>query len=279
MAINKPELSASGLVTDHKPTNNVAELTAVLKALEIAKKYKMNRIVIATDSKYAKSTLDNVYKHQANNWKNSKNKRISNDELVKLLPPLIDGLSIKCIYVKGHSDDQYNIKVDSMAKSLLPLKNHITIASIDTIKWNEEPDIREWIQNLAEAPHEDYLVLDNQLYYVDQDRPVPFRLRKVVPESQRKLMLRLAHDDPICGSHLGIKKTRNKLLEYYWPKQASDVVHFVANCDKCQRNKRSHGKKMGFMQIIPVSKLFERIHLDIVGPVTPTPSGNLYVIT
>lgn len=279
LTLSDKELSASGLVTDHTPTNNVAELTAVMQALVIANANNFKRIVIVTDSKYAKNTLTSIPKYQANSWKTSKGKRLPNEQLIRQIAPLLEGISIDCRFVKGHADDPNNIKVDQMAKARLPVPNEVTVATIDTLTWNQEPDIAQLIENLEHSPKDNFIIRNSNLYYIDPALPEHSRHRLVVPKSQRKELLRLAHDDPINGSHLGVKNTRNKLLEYYWPGLTKDVEYHIINCETCQRNKRSYKPKMGLMQYIPVSKVFERVHLDIVGPISSTPRGNQYIIT
>lgn len=202
-----------------------------------------------------------------------------NGSLIQQLAPLADGISINCIHVKGHADDVNNTRVDRMAKDRLSLRNQVTIATLNTTDWSQEPDILAMTNSQLASPKEDFAVLNGDLYYLDPRLPEHSRLRRVVPKSQRKLLIRYAHDDPITGSHYGVKKTRNKLIEYYWPGQTKDIEHHVLNCDICQRNKQPHKLKMGLMQYIPVAKVFERIHIDIVGPLTPTKRGKLWIIT
>lgn len=58
-----------------------------------------------------------------------------------------------------------------------------------------------------------------------------------------------------------------------------DVESFIKSCDTCQRFKAMTGLPMGYLHNIPVSRIFEHFHLDIVGPLNRTDRGNLYVIT
>lgn len=57
------------------------------------------------------------------------------------------------------------------------------------------------------------------------------------------------------------------------------IEDYVKSCDNCQRYKEQKGLPPGYMHSIPVSKIFEHVHLDIVGPVTTTDRGNAYLIT
>nr|XP_027212302.1 uncharacterized protein LOC113805498 [Penaeus vannamei] len=56
----------------------------------------------------------------------------------------------------------------------------------------------------------------------------------VVPTCYRPKVISLAHD--LGGGHLGIKKTLDKVLRYfYWPGVTSDVTRYCRTCDICQR--------------------------------------------
>lgn len=59
----------------------------------------------------------------------------------------------------------------------------------------------------------------------------------------------------------------------------NDIETHVKTCDTCQHFKTPKGLLPGLMQIIPISKLFERFHIDIVGPVVESYEGNKYIIT
>lgn len=283
LAINEPKLSASGIVTESRPSSQTAELTAILKALEVAVKANLKRITIITDSKYAKGVVTNKWtaKWQADNWKTKRNKPVINAELVKKLLALVDQLQIECHHVKGHSGDANNEKVDRMAKAALQIddENKPKVATLRINEWNKEPDIIEQKQKLLDNPDKDYVVHNEHLYYIDVRLPEHMRYRLVVPKTQRQILLRLAHDNPISGDHLGVTKTSLKLIEYYWPDMRKSIEHHILSCDKCQRNKRTFRQKIGLLQPIPVSHLFERLHLDIVGPITGTRSSNRYIIT
>lgn len=68
---------------DQKPSNQVAELTAILKACEIARKHHLSNIIIATDSKYCADAINkwlDVWK--TNGWKDNRGKSVTNQVLL-----------------------------------------------------------------------------------------------------------------------------------------------------------------------------------------------------
>lgn len=102
-------------------TNNIMEMTAMIKGLNLAKKMYGNevKIVVYSDSAYilncrAQRWYDNWIK---NGWKNSKREKVKNRELwEELIPYFKDGL-VDFQKVAGHMGIEYNEMVDTLAQS------------------------------------------------------------------------------------------------------------------------------------------------------------------
>ena len=98
-------------------TNNRAELSAVVKALEIIRQEEShhNKIIIHTDSIYVKNGMDkwlNAWKQ--NGWVTTSNKPVANQDLWIQLDYLkSDNISFK--WVKGHASDKGNSMADKLA--------------------------------------------------------------------------------------------------------------------------------------------------------------------
>lgn len=103
----------------------------------------------------------------------------------------------------------------------------------------------------------------------------------VVPKSLREYVLQVAHDNAMAG-HQGIKRTTDRVQEaFFWPGISADIKRYVSSCDKCQKT-IPKGKvapaPLGRMPIIDTP--FERVAIDIIGPLTPTSEkGNRYILT
>lgn len=284
LATMNSELSRSGLVTHHKPTNQVAELTAVLMACEMALQKQFKNIVIVTDSKYVADSLNKwLDTWTSNGWKDNRNKPVVNTELLRKLAIIKEQLNVKCIHVKGHSDNLFNNEVDNMARA--ELENSFIVCGLITapiiIDQSNDIEIGEIISKLDEdvSLQEKFTIIDGKLYFVDPRMPAIGRHRLVVPSSYRKQLLATAHDDPIYGGHLGVKKTFYKLRKYYWKHMRADIEHYILSCENCQRYKTPIGPKPGLLQPIPTSKIFERLHMDIIGPICSSDKNNKYIIT
>ncbi|KAK6380703.1 hypothetical protein LTS17_004903 [Exophiala oligosperma] len=102
-----------------KQTNQRAELTAILRALNIAPLHR--EITIYTDSKYSIDCVTNWYKNwKKNNWTNSKGKPVENKDLVVEIRDKIEereqfSKGTYFVWVKGHSDNPGNIAADRLA--------------------------------------------------------------------------------------------------------------------------------------------------------------------
>lgn len=275
------ELESCGLV-DEDPSNQSAELTAAIKACKIAKKNGLNEITIITDSKYVYGSATNWLDKWANNeWKDHKNKPVTHVKLFKDLLYAKEGLSIEWLHVKGHGTNMGNIRADTLARSLLDTKAAVLNAIMSDgselqVNNDETVSLKQRIQR-HEVPN--MTIIDDNVYYVDRRLPDSSQMRLYVPRVSRHWLLTLAHDDFMYGGHLGIKKTLRKLMKFYWPKMSQDVEDYVRSCDTCQKFKNPSGLPPGYLHSIPVSQVFEHLHLDIMGPLHSTFNGNIYIIT
>ncbi len=95
-------------------TNNRMELTAVIRALEQLKNPSV--VKIYTDSQYVQkgiSTWINGWKN--NGWRTSGKATVKNIDLWQQLDALIAPHQIEWLWVKGHADNDGNIKADQLA--------------------------------------------------------------------------------------------------------------------------------------------------------------------
>ncbi|KIW54375.1 hypothetical protein, variant 1 [Exophiala xenobiotica] len=102
-----------------KQTNQRAELTAILRALNIAPLHR--EVTIYTDSKYSIDCVTNWYKNwRKNNWTNAKGKPVENKDLVVEIREKIEereqfAKGTYFVWVKGHNDNAGNVAADRLA--------------------------------------------------------------------------------------------------------------------------------------------------------------------
>ena len=110
---NKKQKIISG--SESYTTNNRMELIAVIKSL---KSVKEKEISIITDSQYVKNGIEGwIFKWKKNGWMTAEKKPVKNNDLWLMLEKLSKNKKIKWEWVKGHSSDKFNNKVDEIARN------------------------------------------------------------------------------------------------------------------------------------------------------------------
>lgn len=73
----------------------------------------------------------------------------------------------------------------------------------------------------------------------------------------------------------------NNIKKYYfWPNLEADITEFVKRCDKCQKQKHtSHYTKEPLSITSTANTAFEKIYLDIVGPLDRDNNNYAYILT
>ena len=120
-----------------------------------------------------------------------------------------------------------------------------------------------------------YFTKHNDILYArDIDPASACPLKIVVPKTLRKHVLEAGHD---CTGHFG--KNKNIQLCFYWPGISKDTADFCRQCPTCSRFNH-HRRQKPPMQIIPtVATPWQKLALDIVGPLHRSKKGNKYVLT
>jgi len=102
----------------HTSTNNIMEMTAVVKAREKCLELHEKDVTIYTDSKYVKLGITEWFmKWRANGWKTSTGKDVANKELWMRIFELIGLMcTVKIEWVRAHSTNEKNNEVDEIAR-------------------------------------------------------------------------------------------------------------------------------------------------------------------
>jgi len=141
------ELEIGG--SEQNTTNNRMELTAAIKTLEKLKTYKLKEnFKLRTDSKYVIEGYTKwIINWKRNGWKTSSGKSVQNLELWQKIDQLrINGLVME--YVKGHSGDKQNDRVDKIATNYskgISLTSNLkeSESSVDFLEKNAPSEIQE----------------------------------------------------------------------------------------------------------------------------------------
>ena len=108
---------ASG--AEARTTNQRMEITAALEALRFLSREAPDGVEVVSDSTYVvKCFTDEWWKGwQRRNWKNTQNKPVANRDLWEplLALALSPDVAVNFRWVKGHSGDRWNDRVDELA--------------------------------------------------------------------------------------------------------------------------------------------------------------------
>ena len=103
------------------------------------------------------------------------------------------------------------------------------------------------------------------------ETPPPEKRKEIVQELHRSL----------AGGHKGCRKTYRRVRErFYWPDMVREIQEILKTCRSCQLNKLVRIKTRQPMVLTDTpADAFDKVCLDTVGPLTPTPNGNRHILT
>lgn len=107
-----------------------------------------------------------------------------------------------------------------------------------------------------------------------------YKNRVVLPEKMRELIITEYHSFLLHGGHSGRAATYHKIYaKYWWPSMRKQIYAFVDSCMSCQTIKPRTHVPFGLLQPLPpTSRLFQRVGIDFVGPITPSLNNNRHIL-
>ncbi|MCP3663190.1 MAG: DDE-type integrase/transposase/recombinase [Gammaproteobacteria bacterium] len=105
-----------------------------------------------------------------------------------------------------------------------------------------------------------------------------FPAQIVIPHSLRSQILELYHCDVFCG-HSDVDKTFGRIsLRFFWETMRRDIIDFIAVCLNCRTRKGPHSIPKEPLVPLPAVGAFDRVSVDVLGPLHLTLSGNKYIV-
>lgn len=167
-----------------------------------------------------------------------------------------------------------NISLDDLGETFESLRNVITeehITSLNIAKTNligglNWPDVK------------------NLLVQTIRDQMIALTICKQMirfPSEQERVEIIIEKHASAIGGHKGVNKTYKRIREnFYWENMKTQIQEFIAKCRNCQLKKlvRVKTKQPMVLTDTPGSS-FDKISMDIVGPLPTTSSGNSYILT
>lgn len=103
--------------------------------------------------------------------------------------------------------------------------------------------------------------------------------RTIENKELRQLIINDFHILP-TGGHAGINRMYNNIKRnYFWSGLKADVETFVKRCRDCQKFKHSKPNKEPLTITSTATTAFQKVFLDLVGPLNPDEQNNRYILT
>jgi ribonuclease HI len=118
-----PDGEPYGAGGEERTTNQRMELRAVLEALRaLGVGSEAGPVEVVSDSTYVVNCFRDRWwaGWQRNGWKNSKKQPVANADLWEPLVALVQAGDVRFRWVKGHSGDRMNDRVDALAVAAIP---------------------------------------------------------------------------------------------------------------------------------------------------------------
>ena len=81
------------------------------------------------------------------------------------------------------------------------------------------------------------------------------------------------------GAHLGKNKTLQRLKErFYWSGHSDDVRKWCKTCATCAARKNPSKRGKAPLQNVVAGYPMQIVAVDIVGPISPSTTGNAYIL-
>ena len=175
----------------------------------------------------------------------------------------IEGYSKKQLHQAQHSDGCLQKIINWITTEVEPEQKELALSS-QTVKYL--------------YLHRSQLVYENELLYYRWSDDLGDKLLFVVPESLKEEVMSMNHNLPLTG-HMGIAKTVARIKKsFIWYGLSRDVELFVKSCSTYNKDKRATVKPKAPLGQYYVGSPLERVHIDILGPFTPSTRGNQYVL-
>ena len=133
-------------------------------------------------------------------------------------------------------------------------------------------------RNLS-VPLNQFEIQSQVLYFKNINAYGKDRFQVCIPKDYIDKALKLAHSSPV-GGHSGEQHTIHKLKKFaFWPSMRKDAISFVRKCTTCMKYKKIKIPPVPTLRSPQVTRPFECVHTDLVGPLPVNTQGNKYIVT
>ncbi|KAL7298553.1 hypothetical protein TKK_0008328 [Trichogramma kaykai] len=136
-------------------------------------------------------------------------------------------------------------------------------------------------KEVSQLPWADFMEILQEVFQNEKIKLIKClgALEYVPPEDRDAIFYEL-HRSPV-GGHRGISKTYQRIKQkYVWDRLKTDIQRPIQQCLECQLKKLArHRTKQPMIITDCPGSTFDKVALDIVGPLPATSEGNIYILT
>lgn len=134
---------------------------------------------------------------------------------------------------------------------------------VDSIPWEH---IRKYIRNVFSDSPTKIIICSNKI---------------ITPNERDRQGIIIENHSTAIGGHKGVTKTFERIRHnYFWPRMKRDIQTFIKGCRECQLKKLVRVKTRQPMILTDTpGAAFDKISMDIMGPLPQTEAGNIYILT
>lgn len=150
---------------------------------------------------------------------------------------------------------------------------------IDQVSKKNTMQVSAEVNALLKHSFDNFVLEDGTLYFINASSKSARRNKRlVVPADKFAEVITLYHDSPLAG-HLSADRTYAKIANDLWmPDLYSKVKSYCTACEICDRNRSFYQHNAAITPIV-ASAPMELIQIDHIGPFTPTPRKNQFILS
>lgn len=142
---------------------------------------------------------------------------------------------------------------------------------------------KEGISNVVLEKTEFNLKIIKEITHAFPNSTITFCIVKgrttIVDPNLKRVILNDYHHLP-TGGHMGIARMiKNIQRKYTWPGLHNDVIKYLAQCLECKKSKIQRHTKAPMEITSSAEEAFDKVYLDLVGPLPSDDNGNKYILT
>lgn len=274
-------------------SNNVAEFEALVNGLAVARKLRLKKVQIHSDSQLIVGLSNDEYTakdermgeycalvrqlmrefEQISLVRISREENCRADELAKIASGCMENSNTKRIdtlagpSIEGNLPRRKTLMVES-------IPNDWRGEIINYLEFGIQPDDPIEARKLRMKAAR-YRMIEDELFRQSFSGP---QLRCLGP-AQARIVLEEVHEGS-CGAHVGGRSLAQKITTqgYFWPYLSREAEQYVKKCDQCQRHAPVSHCPAEELTTVSGPWPFARWGIDMVGPLPTAPGGYKHVL-